>query len=116
VFDLLKKFSHIILKSEVQVYEFDENQFRIKMELELIDHSKLIIKDYRFSNHKRKYAYHWMNSNGDLRIRWDNAPHWENISTFPHHRHVKSLEEILPSTETDTESILNFIKNNLHVS
>jgi len=110
VFSILQKYSEIIKKTEIIAYEFEENQVRIKIALELTDDSRLIIKDYKFRNNVRKYSYHWMDNNGELRIRWDNAPHWETISTFPHHRHVDSTENIIFSIETDIESVLDYIK------
>ncbi|MCK5055602.1 MAG: hypothetical protein KAT34_03035 [Candidatus Aminicenantes bacterium] len=110
MFNILQKYNGIIKNIEIKAYEFDENQLRIKVVLRLSDKSKLIIKDYKFSNNKRKYAYHWMDSQGKLKIRWDNAPHWEAISTFPHHKHVGSTENLLHSTETDIDSVLNYIE------
>jgi hypothetical protein len=116
VFSILPKYSHIIKKTEIVIYEFEEDQVRIKIELELTDASRLIIKDYKFSNNTRKYSYHWMSSDGKLKTRWDNAPHWESVSTFPHHRHFGSTENILFSTETDVESILEYIEKVLKKS
>ena len=34
-----------------------------------------------------KYRHHWQDSNGRLIKRWDNAPHYPEIETFPHHLH-----------------------------
>jgi len=113
VFSILSKYSDIIKRTDIITYEFEENQVRIKIELELTDGSLLIIKDYKFSNNTRKYAYHWMGSNGKLRTRWDNAPHWRSVSTFPHHKHVGKNENLLFSTETDIESVLDYIKKSL---
>ncbi|NIM12344.1 MAG: hypothetical protein GTO45_09540 [Candidatus Aminicenantes bacterium] len=113
MFSILQKFSEIIKNTRIILYEFEENQVRIKAEVELIDGSTLVIKDYKFSNNTRKYAYHWMDKKEKLKIRWDNAPHWESISTFPHHKHVESAENLLPSTETNLESVLDFLKREL---
>ena len=110
MFSILSKYSDIIKRTDIVTYEFEENQVRIKIELELTDGSLLIIKDYKFSNNTRKYAYHWMGSDRKLKIRWDNAPHWDSVSTFPHHKHVGRNENILISTDTDIESVLDYIK------
>jgi len=45
-------------------------------------------------------------------MRWDNAPHHLDISTFPHHRH--SGEEILENTEISIKEVLNIILESLH--
>ncbi len=113
MFSLLSKYSDIIKRTDIVTYEFEENQVRIKIELELTDGSLLIIKDYKFSNNTRKYAYHWMAGDRKLKIRWDNAPHWDSVSTSPHHKHVERNENILISTETDIESVLDHIKKTL---
>jgi len=33
------------------------------------------------------YSYHWQDAEGNLLLRWDNAPHHPAIPTFPHHLH-----------------------------
>ncbi|WP_369750793.1 DUF6516 family protein [Methanocaldococcus sp. FS406-22] len=54
---------------------------------------------------------HWQDKNGDLIIRWDNAPHYKNIKTFPHHKHTKNgVEE---SDEVCLEDVLKYIENYL---
>ena len=42
---------------------------------------------------KLRYAYHYQNTLGALVFRYDNAPHYQNISTYPHHKHVGSTVE-----------------------
>ncbi|WP_457613933.1 toxin-antitoxin system TumE family protein [Methanocaldococcus sp.] len=37
------------------------------------------------------YSFHWQDKNGDLIVRWDNAPHYRNIKTFPHYKHTKNV-------------------------
>jgi len=113
VFSILSKYTDIIKRTDIVTYEFEENQVRIKIELELTDGSLLMIKDYKFSNNTRKYAYHWMGSDRKLIIRWDNAPHWDLVSTFPDHKHVERNENILISTETNIESVLEYIEKAL---
>ena len=42
-----------------------------------------------------KYRYHWQDRNGQLMKRWDNAPHYRAIDTFPHHLHDGSEEHVV---------------------
>jgi hypothetical protein len=56
------------------------------------------------------YSYHWQDSNGILRIRWDNSPHHRQIRTFPHHKHTPELEE---SYEVCFEDILRTIEGRI---
>jgi Family of unknown function (DUF6516) len=62
-----------------------------------------------------KYRHHWQDDNGRLVKRWDNAPHYPAIETFPHHLHegdedrvvshpaitgLEALQRILAEVET----------------
>jgi hypothetical protein len=113
VFNILKKFQYIITDLEVVKYEFEENQVKIQIKLELRDNSLLVIRDYKFSDNSRKYVYHWMEKTGNLRVRWDNSAHWKTLGTFPHHKHFLNEEDIRESTETDIESVLDYIKDHI---
>jgi hypothetical protein len=45
----------------------------------------------------------------DIIIRWDNAPHYPQLSSFPHHKHLPdSVEE---SQEMTLKEALDFIKS-----
>jgi hypothetical protein len=41
------------------------------------------------------YRHHWQDRNGRLMKRWDNAPHYRSIDTFPHHLHDGSEEHVV---------------------
>jgi len=62
------------------------------MEIDLIDGSRLYVRETLLGGMKRKYAYHWQDAEGRLLIRWDNAPDWD-IESFPHHKHVGEQDE-----------------------
>ena len=51
-----------------------------------------------------KYSYH-MQENDTLLIRWDNAPHHREISTFPYHQH--SDGGVSKSKNMTLEDVLN---------
>ena len=36
---------------------------------------------------KLRYVYHYQNAAGDLVFRYDNAPHYPDIVTYPHHKY-----------------------------
>ncbi len=106
---LFKKFSHIISTYKISAYQKEKNLYKFNARIIFNDFSILEIKDYRFSNGERKYSYHWMTKKEKLIIRWDNASHWEDISTYPHHKHNNSTNNIQPSLETNLENVLKFI-------
>ncbi len=51
-----------------------------------------------------------MDSNFELKIRWDNALHHRHIATFPHHKHVEDENKIEESEEMTLEVVLSFIE------
>lgn len=57
---------------------------------------------------KLRYAYHYQNASGEVIFRYDNAPHYPNISTHPHHKHVGSAVE--PSQIPDLSQVLHEIE------
>jgi len=46
-------------------------------------------------------------------IRWDNAGHWKNISTFPHHKHIERVENVEDSNVRNIDQALEFISSSL---
>ena len=63
---------------------------------------RIIFKDESFLDviwgSSGKYSLHWerRHINGTI-YRYDNAPHWKNISTFPNHFHDGSEKKVTPS-------------------
>jgi hypothetical protein len=102
--DLLEKHKEIIETYRIVSYEQEGNSCRIKLEVNLIDDSRLFMKEYLFENAERKYSFHWTDRQGNLLCRWDDSPHWPNLSTFPHHKHVGG--DVIDSRETTLEAVL----------
>lgn len=46
---------------------------------------------------KKKYKYHFRNSQNNMIFRYDNVPHFPEIDSFPHHKHVG--KNVSPSNE-----------------
>lgn len=72
----------------VRHYEQEGDAYMLVVSATLVDNSRLEIRDYLFADGSRKYAYQWMEQDGSLRRRWDNAPHWPSVNTAPHHSHT----------------------------
>jgi len=73
----------------------------------LIDGSELFVSEYftvlKDRIKRDKYSYH-LQKNDELIIRWDNAPHHRELSTFPDHVHRK--DGVHESKEMILEDIL----------
>ena len=52
---------------------------------------------------RRRYSFQVLQGNQAI-VRWDNAPHYRHLSTFPHHKHVG--EGVEDSEEMDVSKVL----------
>jgi len=66
----------------------------VKGEITFIDGSCLVVFQHvRIEEEKltvTDYRYHYMTPDNKLIFRYDNAPHYPEIDTFPHHKHLPS--------------------------
>lgn len=103
---IIERYADIIAKYNILEWDSQPISYRFKANIRFIGGSILLVKEYLLP-HGRKYTYHWQDVHDALKIRWDNAPHWKSVATFPHHRHEG--EQIAPSTETSLEDVLAYI-------
>ncbi|MGR3319398.1 MAG: toxin-antitoxin system TumE family protein [Candidatus Anammoxibacter sp.] len=54
---------------------------------------------------KKTYSYHYRSVNNDLIFRYDNAPHHNNVPTFPKHKHLKD-GSIISSDEISLNTVI----------
>jgi hypothetical protein len=76
--------------------------YKLKIEAHLLNGWKLHVWEH-VTPRLQRYAYHVSNGS-QLVIRWDNAPHHRQISTFPNHKHFK--DAILESRKVTIGEIL----------
>jgi hypothetical protein len=92
----------------------DTNFGYFKATLTFYDNSKLflfeLVEILNKKPHIEKYRYHYQDAKEKLIFRWDNAPHFPKLKSFPHHLHIcdKVKESARPSIE---EVLLQVIKN-----
>lgn len=58
----------------------------------------------------RSYSYHLQKNNNLIR-RWDNAPHWPGMKTFPYHLHLGGEKDVRECPEIFIEDVLLEIKS-----
>ncbi len=113
VLTLFDQYAWMFQSWQIVRYEQEGDTYLLQVEATLIDNSRLSLKDYVFQGSRRKYAYQWMEPDGRLRRRWDNAPHWPEIDTAPHHLHIPGIDQPQPSTITNLEDLFAFLAENL---
>lgn len=111
--ETLTQFSDIIRHYEVLQYEVEGLHSRLKLKIFLVDESQLYVRETVLDGQWRKYAYHWQDSTDHLRVRWDNAAHWPEIETHPHHKHVGEKNQVVASEATTLEEVLAIVREDL---
>src|SRR4030067_1764839 len=112
IIDVLKQFSSIIRNYQIDKFRTFESAHEIIGKIVFIDNSELIFRDYLFSDSIRKYSFHWQRDS-ECVVRWDNAPHHQEVVTFPHHKHSGNVEQISDSEPMTLKKTLTFIPYNL---
>ena len=109
-YEIIKYLKESYLVSEIEILELAEEDVVkiLKLKVKLKDNSHLFITEVHTIDHQ-KYSYHWQNKAGKMLIRWDNSPHWKNIKTFPHHKHIGS--KVLASSRATIDEVLREIEN-----
>ncbi|MCL4262367.1 MAG: hypothetical protein KJ069_04100 [Anaerolineae bacterium] len=74
----------------------------------LLDFGEVLIVQNRQVG-KLRYAYHYQNVSSEVIFRYDNAPHYPNLPTHPHHKHVGSTA-VEPSLAPDLSEVLREIE------
>ena len=103
--------SSFVKSHSINDFRKSEAVFYLNLKICFVDNSELHVREYTDLDH-RKYSFHWQSSNGDLLIRWDNAPHFPNLITFPNHKHL-AFGEVTESYDISLEEILRFIQNQI---
>lgn len=81
------------LSTRVEAENRGDIALYMRVEIVFIDESELHVREYlaalpEFT--KIAYSYHYQSREKDLIFRYDNAEHHPEISTYPHHKHLKN--------------------------
>ena len=55
------------------------------------------------------YSYHWADAANQLITRWDNTPHFPDLSGFPDHMHDGTIGEVIPGQPMSIFAVLDAI-------
>ncbi len=105
----VREYADIVESVEIFKLSEEEKVSQLKVKLRLADSSILWVCEIRIREMPEAYSYYWLNPDETVIMGWDNAPHHNSISTFPHHRH--SGNDIEASYERNLGDVLGFIRN-----
>ncbi len=108
---LLHNNSDIIKDVVIQNFRKEKSSYELIATLYLHDESLIHIREYLFSTGRRKYVYHWQRNNGKLLGRWDNAPHWPSVNTFPDHFHDGHSKNVVASQIKEIHDVIMYIRS-----
>ena len=74
---------------------FDQGHLLEINEAVVIEDNSLVSLDYR---------YHCQDENNRLIFRYDSTPHFPDLSSFPHHKHLP--DTVIPSDKPDIDKII----------
>ena len=114
IVNIIEKYSEIVLSYNIQQFKIVGSSYHLAYHIKLIDNSQLFSKDYLFLDGSRKYSFHWQDGKGHCIIRWDNAPHHQDVITFPYHQHIGKEEDIKESQPMKLETVMECISNQIN--
>jgi hypothetical protein len=102
--------SRVVRKIEIKKAKLEPEFYLIKLKLTLVDNSILHVNEF-LSEETFKYSYHWQDKKEKLKVRWDNSPHHKEVSTFPHHMHMR--KKVKASSIHNLEKVLAWIEGKI---
>ncbi len=113
--DQIRLFDYLIHLYNVSIKNYSSTKGYIIGEIIFTDKSKLSfreVKDIELQG-KDKYAYNYIDGKNNLIFRYDNAPHYKQLDTFPHHKHLpdKIVESYEPELIDIIFEIADYLKN-----
>ena len=102
--DLISIFSGYSFVKNYRVLHFETTRTtrRLKISIEISEAT---------SPRGFRYAYHWQDSKSHLLARWDNAPHYPDMPTFPDHFH--NGQHIKPTSQPTIRDVLEYLGQSL---
>jgi hypothetical protein len=94
----------------VEDYRTFPGGFFYRVRVELKDESVLHAREFQL-HEVRNYSFHWQKADGELICRWDDAPHYPDLETFPFHKHEG--KKILPSLPMNLDTVLEIVNSRL---
>jgi hypothetical protein len=62
--------------------------------------------DFETEPPRLMYSYHYQNEDASIIFRYDDTPHHIELPNSPHHKHVGSAQNTIPSSAPDLSTVL----------
>jgi len=107
--------SSIVQLSSVTLEKRGTHEGFIRGKLQFLDESNLYWREFvdvELTIDRLMYVYQYMDSSDKLVFRYDNSGHHRKLklSTYPHHKHEGSEDNIVSSASLDLANVLNEIE------
>ena len=99
---------------EVKTHHEDRKEvWLLRVNVYFIDNSLLHFRELFVGQErsiKKTYSYHYQRADGTMVFRYDNAPHFPNLPTAPHHKHIAE-NDVIAANAPDLQSVLKEIES-----
>jgi hypothetical protein len=114
LYEIISALRQSAIVLDVEVLELiDEDSVKlIKIKAILKENCLLYITELHTKDYQ-KYSYHYQKNDGDLIARWDNKPHWRDMSIYPHHKHENN--QVSSSHRVTIADVLDQIEEKITV-
>lgn len=111
--DILITASRIVHSSSITHDKRSTHIGFIRGDIYFLDSSHLHFREFVNVEHgvdRYMYVYHYQRPDDTFIFRYDNAPHFPDLSNFPHHKHESDESNVVPATPPDLQTVLAEIR------
>jgi hypothetical protein len=104
--------SPFVHEPQIEVDDRGEVWF-IRADVYFIDNSRLHFRELFIGESqpiRKSYSYHYQRPDGALVFRYDNAPHYPDLPSAPHHKHMGE-SDVIAAEPPDLSNVLKEIEN-----
>ena len=106
--ELIQTYRELVERVERFSFQEEEQVAQLRARLRIFDGTILWVREIYVDGQFETYSYYWLRSDESVMIGWDNAPHHQEIDTFPHHKHLAGRIE--PSAERNLPDVLRYLQ------
>ena len=110
------EFCPVVYLSNVKYEKRGTHEGFIRGRLHFVDNSILYWREFidvEITEDRLMYTYQYMDSSTEFLFRFDNTGHHKKLGlrTFPHHKHERNEDNIIPASAPDLSLVLQEIES-----